>query len=192
MTKSLPFLSWLPFFSVLYIEGVEGVAVMRYRVGRVIKPEANIAASQSRRKSRACPSHAPSPHTSASPHRPVLLLTFIADDCSLGGGVDAFTLSTSLIITHLKRFAFYVFISHKVEPRRPSTHPQRQISALIWCYIERPVPVVHEDVGLLLWGPSFGRLANGIRSTAPPVPMNFSLWMGERERHMMPSDGGGG
>lgn len=84
---------------------------MRYHVGRVMKPEANITASQRQRKSRACPSHAPSPHTSARPHHPVLLLTFIADDCS----GNAFTLSTSLVITHLKRFAFYVFISHKVE-----------------------------------------------------------------------------
>lgn len=40
--------------------------------------------------------------------------------------------------------------------------------------------LVHEDDGLLLWGPSFDRLTNGIRSTALPVPMNFSPWISER------------
>lgn len=87
-SNRLPLLSRLPLFFELYIEGGEGVAVMHYRVGRVMKPE------------DIC---------QPTPSRPVL--TFIADDCK----GNAFTLSISLIITHLKRFAFYVFISHKVE-----------------------------------------------------------------------------
>lgn len=94
-------------FSELHIEGGESVAVVRYHFGRVTKPEANIAPSQRRRRSGACPSHAPSPHTSASPHRPVLLLTLVADDC-MG---NAFTLSTSFIIIHFKSFTFDVFLS---------------------------------------------------------------------------------
>lgn len=35
----------------------------------------------------------------------------------------------------------------------------------------------HEEKAFLLQRPAFGRLTNGIWSTAPPVPMNFSPWI---------------
>lgn len=37
--------------------------------------------------------------------------------------------------------------------------------------------MVHEEQDLLLKEPAFGSLTNGIWSTAPPVPMNFSPWI---------------
>lgn len=101
-SNRLPLLSRLPLFLELYIEGGEGVAVMRYHVWKSHEARGE---QQSVPFTCSLSAHICQP----TPSRPVL--TFITDDCK----GNAFTLSISLIITHLKRFAFYVFISHKVE-----------------------------------------------------------------------------
>lgn len=54
------------------------------------------------------------------------------------------------------------------------------------------MPTVHEEEGLLLRGPAFGRLANGIWSAAPPVPMNFSLRISETASRARLRRGGNG
>lgn len=111
-SNHLPLLSWFPLFSQLYIKGGEGVAVMRYHVGRVMKPETNTAANQRRRKSRACRAlHMLPLHTHLSAHttRPAadFHCRWLFGDC----------FHTKYISHHhsLKRFEFYVFNSHKVE-----------------------------------------------------------------------------
>lgn len=49
---------------------------------------------------------------------------------------------------------------------------------------------VPEEEGLLQWGASFGRLANGMRSTASSVPMNnVDPWISEREKGRVEGSG---
>lgn len=111
-----------------------------------------------------------------------LPLTFITNDCSL----NVFRLNTSLTQNRIVWCIFSICI-HSNESLNLYASPfvvifawQAGLSLRIWFYIQYIVPKVHEEEGLLLQGAAFGRLTNGIWSTAPPVPMNFSPWISQR------------
>lgn len=93
-----PVPSWLPLVPDICGDGGGGFPIMHQRGGRVVKPEAEEEEEEEEEQSvpfTCSLAHICQPtHPSSAPPPPILLLTFIADEC--WGG--AFTLRTSLIM----------------------------------------------------------------------------------------------